>query len=172
MKETEVYTSQWFCLHWLKATCFSPSVAVSNDEEDLGCAGRRLNSKMVVYSGSKSAYLPKMMSLYDQCIRVLQNNIDCEFSHSLIICFNNILIKHFSIVFSPYGVSLKLHNKSHHHSWLCVKKSGDSDRTLNCHVQITVKDVMMFQAGQSVYHINHLKIYQLYWYFLYIYIFF
>lgn len=131
---------------------------MSNDEEDLGCAGRRLNTKMVVYSGSKSAYLPKMMSLYDQCIRVLQNNIDCEFSHSLIICFNKILIKHFSIVFSPYGI---LHNKSHlkSHRWLCVKKSGDSERTLNCHVQIAVKDVVMFQA---VYRINHLKINQLF----------
>ncbi|XP_056596822.1 elongin-A [Triplophysa dalaica] len=51
-------------------------VPVSYDEEDAGYTGRRLNSKMVVYSGSKTAYLPKMMSLYDQCIRVLQNNID------------------------------------------------------------------------------------------------
>ncbi|XP_051520361.1 elongin-A-like isoform X2 [Myxocyprinus asiaticus] len=51
-------------------------VPVLYDEEDAGCIGRRLNSKMVVYSGSKMAYLPKMMSLYDQCIRVLQNNID------------------------------------------------------------------------------------------------
>lgn len=51
-------------------------VPVSNDEEDAGFTGRRFNSKMVVYSGSKTAYLPKMMSLYDQCIRVLQNNID------------------------------------------------------------------------------------------------
>ncbi|XP_038656316.1 elongin-A-like [Scyliorhinus canicula] len=45
-------------------------------EEDLGFTGRRLNSKMQVYSGSKTAYLPKMMSLYEQCIRVLQNNVD------------------------------------------------------------------------------------------------
>ncbi|XP_050992369.1 elongin-A [Labeo rohita] len=51
-------------------------VPLSNEEEDGGYAGRRLNSKMVVYSGSKTAYLPKMMSLYEQCIRVLQNNID------------------------------------------------------------------------------------------------
>ncbi|XP_051949289.1 elongin-A-like [Xyrauchen texanus] len=51
-------------------------VPVSYDEEDAACIGRRLNSKMVVYSGSKTAYLPKMMSLYEQCIRVLQNNID------------------------------------------------------------------------------------------------
>lgn len=51
-------------------------VPVSNEEEDGGYTGRRLNSKMVVYSGSKTAYLPKMMSLYEQCIRVLQNNID------------------------------------------------------------------------------------------------
>ncbi|XP_063041350.1 elongin-A [Engraulis encrasicolus] len=51
-------------------------VPVSNDEEDAGFTGRRFNSKMVVYSGSKTSYLPKMMSLYEQCIRVLQNNID------------------------------------------------------------------------------------------------
>uniref|UniRef100_A0A5F8HH32 TFIIS N-terminal domain-containing protein n=1 Tax=Monodelphis domestica TaxID=13616 RepID=A0A5F8HH32_MONDO len=38
--------------------------------------GRRLNSKMHVYSGSKMASLPKMLSLYKQCIHVLQNNID------------------------------------------------------------------------------------------------
>uniref|UniRef100_A0A3Q3JE45 Uncharacterized protein n=1 Tax=Monopterus albus TaxID=43700 RepID=A0A3Q3JE45_MONAL len=47
-----------------------------NDEEDTGFTGKRFNSKMVVYSGSKSSYLPKMMTLYEQCIRVLQNNID------------------------------------------------------------------------------------------------
>ncbi|XP_029451568.1 elongin-A-like isoform X2 [Rhinatrema bivittatum] len=38
--------------------------------------GRRLNSKMQVYSGSKPIYLLKMLTLYEQCIRVLQNNID------------------------------------------------------------------------------------------------
>ncbi|XP_074847263.1 elongin-A-like [Carettochelys insculpta] len=38
--------------------------------------GRRLNSKMQVYSGSKTVYLSKMLTLYEQCIRVLQNNID------------------------------------------------------------------------------------------------
>uniref|UniRef100_K7FZF5 Elongin-A n=1 Tax=Pelodiscus sinensis TaxID=13735 RepID=K7FZF5_PELSI len=38
--------------------------------------GRRLNSKMQVYSGSKTVYLAKMLTLYEQCIRVLQNNID------------------------------------------------------------------------------------------------
>lgn len=53
------------------------------EEGEAGFTGRRLNSKMQVYSGSKSAYLPKMMSLYEQCIRVLNNNIDCEY-HS---CF-------------------------------------------------------------------------------------
>lgn len=37
-----------------------------------------MNSKMQVYSGSKCAYLPKMMTLHQQCIRVLKNNIDCE----------------------------------------------------------------------------------------------
>ncbi|KTG45673.1 hypothetical protein cypCar_00000669 [Cyprinus carpio] len=51
-------------------------VPLSYEEEDGGYTGRRLNSKMVVYSGSKTAFMPKMMSLYEQCIRVLQNNID------------------------------------------------------------------------------------------------
>ncbi|KPP58930.1 transcription elongation factor B polypeptide 3-like [Scleropages formosus] len=51
-------------------------VPVSCDEEDAGFSGRRLNTKTGVYSGSKTTYLPKMMTLYEQCIRVLQNNID------------------------------------------------------------------------------------------------
>ena len=38
-----------------------------------------MNSKMQVYSGSKCAYLPKMMTLHEQCIRVLKNNIDSIF---------------------------------------------------------------------------------------------
>ncbi|KAL4640898.1 transcription elongation factor B polypeptide 3-like [Arapaima gigas] len=38
--------------------------------------GQRLNKKMQVYSGSKPAFLPTMMTLYQQCIRTLQNNID------------------------------------------------------------------------------------------------
>ncbi|KAL7890443.1 hypothetical protein AOLI_G00027010 [Acnodon oligacanthus] len=38
--------------------------------------GQRLNRKMQVYSGSKVVYLPTMMTLYQQCIRTLQNNID------------------------------------------------------------------------------------------------
>lgn len=57
---------------------FWRSVPVCNEEEDAGFTGKRLNSKMVVFSGSKTSYLPKMMTLYEQCIRVLQNNIDCE----------------------------------------------------------------------------------------------
>ncbi|KAK7148083.1 hypothetical protein R3I93_012411 [Phoxinus phoxinus] len=38
--------------------------------------GKRLKNKMQVYSGSKMAFLPSMMTLYQQCIRALQNNID------------------------------------------------------------------------------------------------
>ncbi|KAK5854690.1 hypothetical protein PBY51_004863 [Eleginops maclovinus] len=63
----------------LDVTPLSPQrrkVPVCNDEEDSGFTGKRFNSKMVVYSGSKTAYLPRMMTLYEQCIRVLQNNID------------------------------------------------------------------------------------------------
>ncbi|XP_010294456.1 PREDICTED: transcription elongation factor B polypeptide 3-like, partial [Phaethon lepturus] len=44
--------------------------------ETVQFTGRRLNSKMQVYSGSKTAHLSKMLTLYEQCIRVLQNNID------------------------------------------------------------------------------------------------
>lgn len=61
---------------------FSLPVPMCNDEEDAGFTGKRFNSKMVVYSGSKTSYLPRMMTLYEQCIRVLQNNIDCEFCSS------------------------------------------------------------------------------------------
>ncbi|XP_019521538.1 PREDICTED: transcription elongation factor B polypeptide 3-like [Hipposideros armiger] len=49
------------------------------EEEEAGFTGRRMNSKMQVYSGSKRAYLPKMMTLRQQCIRVLKNNIDSIF---------------------------------------------------------------------------------------------
>ncbi|NXK97549.1 ELOA1 protein, partial [Formicarius rufipectus] len=52
------------------------AVSSPAEESEAGFTGRRLNSKMQVYSGSKTAYLPKMMSLYQQCIRVLSNNID------------------------------------------------------------------------------------------------
>ncbi|MBN3320808.1 ELOA1 protein, partial [Atractosteus spatula] len=38
--------------------------------------GQRLNTKMQVYSGTKTTFLPTMMTLYQQCIRALQNNID------------------------------------------------------------------------------------------------
>ncbi|XP_064001885.1 elongin-A-like [Pogoniulus pusillus] len=38
--------------------------------------GQRLNSKMQVYSGPKTVHLSKMLTLYEQCIRVLQNNIE------------------------------------------------------------------------------------------------
>nr|XP_009940648.1 PREDICTED: transcription elongation factor B polypeptide 3-like [Opisthocomus hoazin] len=44
--------------------------------ETVQFTGRRLNSKMQVYSGAKTVCLSKMLTLYEQCIRVLQNNID------------------------------------------------------------------------------------------------
>ncbi len=47
--------------------------------------GQRLKNKMQVYSGSKMAYLPTMMTLYQQCIRALQNNIDCTWLHIVIL---------------------------------------------------------------------------------------
>ncbi|XP_068424394.1 elongin A, like isoform X2 [Clinocottus analis] len=45
-------------------------------EESAIFTGQRLNKKMQVYSGAKSAFLPAMMSLHQQCIRTLQNNIN------------------------------------------------------------------------------------------------
>ncbi|NXJ75812.1 ELOA1 protein, partial [Trogon melanurus] len=57
----------------------SPAPAVEAPQqvsETVQFTGRRLNSKMQVYSGSKTVCLSKMLTLYEQCIRVLQNNID------------------------------------------------------------------------------------------------
>ncbi|XP_077586594.1 elongin A, like isoform X2 [Stigmatopora nigra] len=46
-------------------------------EDSAVFTGQRLNKKMQVYSGaSKMVFLPAMMSLYQQCIRTLQNNIN------------------------------------------------------------------------------------------------
>ncbi|KAF3708307.1 Elongin-A [Channa argus] len=45
-------------------------------EESAVFTGQRLNRKMQVYSGAKTIFLPTMMSLYQQCIRTLQNNIN------------------------------------------------------------------------------------------------
>ncbi|KAM8809944.1 elongin-A-like [Eudromia elegans] len=56
-----------------KAPVAEPPQQVS---ETVQFTGRRLNSKMQVYSGSKTVCLSKMLTLYEQCIRVLQNNID------------------------------------------------------------------------------------------------
>ncbi|XP_006024531.1 elongin-A-like [Alligator sinensis] len=54
-----------------------PATEVPEQNSDTSqFTGRRLNSKMQVYSGSKTVHLSKMLTLYEQCIRVLQNNID------------------------------------------------------------------------------------------------
>ncbi|XP_030012759.1 elongin A, like [Sphaeramia orbicularis] len=45
-------------------------------EESAIFTGQRLNKKMQVYSGAKTVFLPTMMSLYQQCIRTLQNNLN------------------------------------------------------------------------------------------------
>ncbi|KAA8583877.1 elongin A, like isoform X1 [Etheostoma spectabile] len=45
-------------------------------EESAVFTGQRLNKKMQVYSGAKTVFLPTMMSLHQQCIRTLQNNIN------------------------------------------------------------------------------------------------
>uniref|UniRef100_A0ABM5GFW1 Elongin-A-like n=1 Tax=Pogona vitticeps TaxID=103695 RepID=A0ABM5GFW1_9SAUR len=44
--------------------------------ESVQFLGQRRNSKVQMNSGSKTIYLSKMLTLYEQCIRVLQNNID------------------------------------------------------------------------------------------------
>ncbi|NXL88964.1 ELOA1 protein, partial [Alectura lathami] len=44
--------------------------------ETVQFTGQRLNSKMHVYSGSKPACVSKMFTLYELCIRVLQNNVN------------------------------------------------------------------------------------------------
>ncbi|KAM9676974.1 elongin-A-like [Dama dama] len=49
------------------------------EEEKVGFTGCRMNSKMQVFSGSKCAYLAKMMTLRQQCIWVLKNNINSIF---------------------------------------------------------------------------------------------
>ncbi|KAF1568444.1 Elongin-A, partial [Eudyptes schlegeli] len=61
----------------LFAASLAPVVeATQQVSETVQFTGRRLNSKMQVYSGSKTVCLSKMLTLYEQCIRVLQNNID------------------------------------------------------------------------------------------------
>ncbi|NXL66803.1 ELOA1 protein, partial [Chordeiles acutipennis] len=61
----------------LFAASLAPVVeAPQQVSETVQFTGRRLNSKMQVYSGSKTVCLSKMLTLYEQCIRVLQNNID------------------------------------------------------------------------------------------------
>ncbi|XP_054827213.1 elongin-A-like [Eublepharis macularius] len=55
----------------------APAVeALQQTSDTVHFIGRRLNSKMQVYSGSKTVCLSKMLTLCEQCIRVLQNNID------------------------------------------------------------------------------------------------
>lgn len=55
-----------------------PSDFCDISEESAVFTGQRLNKKMQVYSGAKTIFLPTMMSLHQQCIRTLQNNINCE----------------------------------------------------------------------------------------------
>ncbi|XP_035255635.1 elongin A, like isoform X1 [Anguilla anguilla] len=54
----------------------SEDEASAVSEEAPVFTGQRLNRKMQVYSGTKTSFLPTMMSLHQQCIRTLQNNID------------------------------------------------------------------------------------------------
>ncbi|OXB63182.1 hypothetical protein ASZ78_016243 [Callipepla squamata] len=56
--------------------------------------GRRLNSKMQVYSGSKPVCLSKMLTLYELCIRVLQNNIDFCKTNQLFKVLSYVVVLH------------------------------------------------------------------------------
>lgn len=69
-----------FCLISLAPVVEAPQQV----SESVQFTGRRQNSKMQVYSGSKQAHLSKMLTLYEQCIRVLQNNIDCEYFNGFV----------------------------------------------------------------------------------------
>ncbi|NWU68786.1 ELOA1 protein, partial [Pterocles burchelli] len=67
----------FFCFVLFFAASLVPVVEAPQEvSETVQFTGRRLNSKMQVYSGSKPVCLSKMLTLYEQCIRVLQNNID------------------------------------------------------------------------------------------------
>uniref|UniRef100_A0A3Q1FLX1 Elongin A, like n=1 Tax=Acanthochromis polyacanthus TaxID=80966 RepID=A0A3Q1FLX1_9TELE len=75
---TPVFSCWLLCsLHFL----FGYEVEKESDfcdvsEESAVFTGQRLNRKMQVYSGAKTTFLPAMLSLYQQCIRTLQNNIN------------------------------------------------------------------------------------------------
>ncbi|NXC09322.1 ELOA1 protein, partial [Orthonyx spaldingii] len=57
--------------------CAAPVVeAPQQVNEIVQFTGQRLNSKMQVYSGSKAVCLWKMLTLYEQCVRMLHNNIE------------------------------------------------------------------------------------------------
>ncbi|XP_061482230.1 elongin-A-like isoform X2 [Rhineura floridana] len=63
--------------HYAAETKAPPDLEVPKQKtETTQFTGRRSNSKMQVYSGSKMVYLSEMLTLYEQCIRVLQNHID------------------------------------------------------------------------------------------------
>lgn len=61
--------------HYFEEKTMVADTEVDREEASV-FTGQRLKKKMQVYSGSKSSSLPAMMSLYQQCIRALQNNID------------------------------------------------------------------------------------------------
>ncbi|NWU37218.1 ELOA1 protein, partial [Hylia prasina] len=61
----------------LLAVSAAPVVEAPQQVNDIvQFTGQRLNSKMQVYSGSKAVCLSKMLTLYEQCVRTLHNNIE------------------------------------------------------------------------------------------------
>ncbi|XP_026209858.1 elongin A, like isoform X2 [Anabas testudineus] len=65
-----------FSVEYFEKTVDKESDFCDVSEESAVFTGQRLNRKMQVYSGAKTIFLPAMMSLYQQCIRTLQNNIN------------------------------------------------------------------------------------------------
>ncbi|XP_035027637.1 elongin A, like isoform X1 [Hippoglossus stenolepis] len=63
------------CVDYVDIKVEKESDVCDVSEESAMFTGQRLNKKMQVYSGAKTVFLPAMLSLYQQCIRTLQNNI-------------------------------------------------------------------------------------------------
>lgn len=75
---------------------------------------KRQTKKMLVYSGGAGGFLPKMMSLYDQCMLILMNNIDGTYSIAIVFTTNlasKIIYKFSMSVARIKRVNYRLHHK-------------------------------------------------------------
>lgn len=66
-------------LEWMSSQAKERAPSSLREEEEAEFTGNRTNSKMRVFSGSKKTYLRKMMTLRQQCIQVLRNNLNSLF---------------------------------------------------------------------------------------------